>query len=140
MWKAGSDAPFIPGQDFILIPRNARPSPSQTLLSNSLPSSSHTPSLLHPANQPHTDEFPRHQTDKRTMLENYDLVSLAVDEIVDDGIVLETDPITISQRVSKPPVNEVAGVKGLDLSEQGISNLIDFGRRTLADRLRQGLN
>lgn len=81
----------------------------------------------------------RNITDKRTMLENYDIVSLAVDEIVDDGIILETDPATIASRVSRPPKNEVVGMKNLDLSEQGLLNAWEFGKRQLAERLRQGM-
>ncbi|KAL7267669.1 Golgi-to-ER vesicle coat component [Rhizina undulata] len=81
----------------------------------------------------------KNSTDKRTILENYDLVSLAIDEIVDDGIILETDPSAISSRVSRPPTHEVAGVKGIDLSEQGLLNAWEFGKKQLAERLRQGL-
>lgn len=81
----------------------------------------------------------KNATDKRTLLENYDIVSLAIDEIVDDGIILETDPATIASRVSKPPMQEVGGVKGLDLSEQGLLNAWEFGKKQLAERLRQGL-
>lgn len=81
----------------------------------------------------------RNATDKRTIVENYDIVSLAVDEIVDDGVILETDPTVIVSRVSKPPQHEVAGVKGIDLSEQGLLNVWEFGKKQLAERLRQGL-
>jgi hypothetical protein len=63
--------------------------------------------------------------DKRTIVENYDLVSLAIDEIIDDGIVLETDPVIVASRVSKPPVQDISSVQGIDLS--------------LGERLRQGL-
>jgi coatomer subunit zeta len=78
-------------------------------------------------------------TDKRTIIENYDLVSLAIDEIVDDGIILETDPVVIASRVSRPPVQDISAVRGIDLSEQGLLNVWEFGKMKLADRLRQGL-
>jgi len=82
----------------------------------------------------------RNAVDKRTILENYDIVSLAIEEIVDDGIILETDPATIASRVSRPPQNDAAAtVKGLDLSEQGLLNAWEFGKKQLAERLRQGL-
>lgn len=74
--------------------------------------------------------------DKRTIVENYDLVSLAIDEIVDDGVILETDPTIIVHRVSRAPAQEVHGI---DLSEQGVNNLAQLGRAKLADWLRQGL-
>ncbi len=81
----------------------------------------------------------RNMTDKRTILENYDLVCLAIDELVDDGIVLETDPVTLAARVSRPPAQDVTGVKGIDLSEQGLLNAWEFGKKKLTEQLRQGL-
>lgn len=81
----------------------------------------------------------RNSTDKRTIIENYDLVSLAIDEIVDDGIILETDPVIVASRVSRPPVQDVTSMQGIDLSEQGLLNAWQFGKRQLSERLRQGL-
>ncbi|GBF91367.1 hypothetical protein Rsub_04107 [Raphidocelis subcapitata] len=42
----------------------------------------------------------RQQVDKKTVLENLDLVLLAVDEIIDRGLVLETEPQVVASRVS----------------------------------------
>ena len=81
----------------------------------------------------------RNSTDKRSIIENYDLVSLAIDEIVDDGIILETDPIIVASRVSKPPAQDVVSMKNIDLSEQGVMNMWEFGKSKLAERIRQGL-
>lgn len=81
----------------------------------------------------------KQSVDKRTILENYDIVSLAIDEIVDDGIILETDPIVVSQRVSRAPSQDAAQLKGIDLSEQGMNNLAQFGKAKIGDWLRQGL-
>lgn len=78
-------------------------------------------------------------TDKRTIIENYDLVSLAIDELVDDGIILETDPVVIASRVSKAPAADAPNMKNIDLSEQGLLNAWEFGKRRLAEQLRQGL-
>ncbi|EED23455.1 Coatomer subunit zeta, putative [Talaromyces stipitatus ATCC 10500] len=78
-------------------------------------------------------------TDKRTIIENYDLVSLAIDEIIDDGIILETDPVLIASRVSRAPTADTPNMKNIDLSEQGLLNAWEFGRRKLAEQLRQGL-
>lgn len=80
----------------------------------------------------------RQSVDKRTIVENYDLVALAIDEIVDDGIVLETDPTIIVQRVSRAPTQD-APMGRIDLSEQGVNNLAQLGKSKLADWLRQGL-
>lgn len=76
--------------------------------------------------------------DKRTIIENYDLVSLAIDEIVDDGIVLETDPVVIASRVSKPPQQDISAVRSIDLSEEGLQQLWSFGKKQLGERIRQG--
>ncbi|CAI6335153.1 unnamed protein product [Periconia digitata] len=81
----------------------------------------------------------KNSVDKRTVIENYDLVSLAVDELVDDGIILETDPVVIASRVSKPPQQDMTSMKNIDLSEQGFLNAWEFGKRQLAERIRQGL-
>ena len=67
------------------------------------------------------------------------LQSLAVDELVDDGIILETDPVTVASRVSRPPAQDVVSMKNIDLSEQGFLNAWEFGKRKLADRIREGL-
>jgi hypothetical protein len=75
--------------------------------------------------------------DKRTVVENYDLVSLAIDEIVDDGIILETDPVTVASRVSKPPQQDVS-MKGIDLSEQGLLNAWEFAKSKGIERIRSG--
>ena len=81
----------------------------------------------------------RAQVDKRTLLENYDLVSLAVDEIVDDGIILETDPTIVQQRVSKAPTQDVSLSRIDPFSEQGVNNLAQLGKAKLMDWVRQGM-
>ena len=83
------------------------------------------------------DGASRNSTDKRTLIENYDLVSLAIDEIVDDGIILETDPVIVASRVTRPPAQDIASVKGIDLSEQGIVNAWEFMKAKGVERIRQ---
>lgn len=77
-----------------------------------------------------------HSVDKRTILENYDLVALAIDETVDSGIILEVDPVVIAARTSKAPTNEPS-LNNIDLSEQGLQNVFQFARGKLTERLRQ---
>ena len=68
------------------------------------------------------------------------MVSLCIDEIVDDGIILETDPVIVASRVSRPPAQDnPLGGKGIELSEQGLLNVWEFGKMKLAERMRQGL-
>ncbi|THZ76091.1 hypothetical protein D6C88_06910 [Aureobasidium pullulans] len=73
----------------------------------------------------------KNSVDKRTIIENYDLVSLAIDEIIDDGIVLETDPVIVASRVSKPPVQDISSVQGIELSEEGLLKAWQFGKMKL---------
>lgn len=77
----------------------------------------------------------KRSVDKRTILENYDLVALAVDETVDGGIILESDPVIISSRVSRAPINEPS--LNIELSEQGLMNAYQFAKGKLSERLRQ---
>ncbi|KAF7117432.1 hypothetical protein CNMCM5793_006377 [Aspergillus hiratsukae] len=79
----------------------------------------------------------RGATDKRTIVENYDLVALAIDEIIDDGIILETDPVMVASRVSRAPAPDAPNLKSIDLSEQGLLNAWELGKRRLAEGLRQ---
>lgn len=82
----------------------------------------------------------RQSVDRRTIVENFDLVSLAIDEIVDSGIVMETDPSIILHRCSRAPTHDAPNLRGIDpFSEQGVNNLAQLGRTKLADWLRQGL-
>jgi hypothetical protein len=82
----------------------------------------------------------KQSVDKRTIIENYDLVSLAIDEIVDEGVVLETDPTIVVQRCSKALSQDTVSISRIDpFSEQGVRNLADLGKTKLTDWLRQGL-
>lgn len=86
-----------------------------------------------------TNRLCRNSTDKRTIMENYDLVTLAIDEIIDDGIVLETDPVMVASRVSKAPAQDAPNMKNIDLSEQGIQNLWEFGKKQGMEFVRRNL-
>lgn len=81
----------------------------------------------------------KNSTDKRTIIENYDLVALGIDEIVDDGIILETDPMVVSSRVSRAPAQDAPNMKNIDLSEQGLLNAWEFGKRKLAEAARNNM-
>lgn len=87
----------------------------------------------------HWTDIGRNTVDRRTLLENYDLASLAVDEIIDDGIILETDPVVVASRVSRPPAQDAQNLQGIDLSEEGLLKIYQFGKQKLGERLRQGL-
>ncbi|KAI0343629.1 coatomer protein [Trametopsis cervina] len=44
----------------------------------------------------------RNQLEKRSVLENLDLILLCLDETIDDGVIVETDSTAIASRVSRP--------------------------------------
>ncbi|RCK59517.1 Coatomer subunit zeta [Candida viswanathii] len=79
--------------------------------------------------------------DKQTILDKFDMVSLAIDETIDDGIIIEYDPATIVSRVTNPPVAGLDGVnlKNIDISEKGLFNALSFASKKLGERLQQGL-
>jgi len=72
----------------------------------------------------------RNQVDKRSMLENMESVFLTVDEIIDGGIVLETDAAVITSRVSMKGAEE-----GVPLSEQTLSQVLATAKEHMARNL-----
>ncbi|CAR21126.1 coatomer subunit zeta [Lachancea thermotolerans CBS 6340] len=75
--------------------------------------------------------------DKKNIIEHFDMVALAIDESIDDGIILETDPATIASRVTKPPSKDAP--INIELSEKGLLSAWGFAKSKLAERLQQGL-
>lgn len=74
--------------------------------------------------------------DKKNIQDHYDMVLLAIDETIDNGIILETDPATIASRVTKLPSNEQQ--MHLDL-DKGLLSAWGFAKSKLQERLQQGL-
>ncbi|CAA3029448.1 coatomer subunit zeta-1-like [Olea europaea var. sylvestris] len=72
----------------------------------------------------------RGNVDKREALENLDLILLCIDEIVDGGIILETDANSIATKVASNSVDA-----GAPLSEQTISQALATAREHLARSL-----
>ncbi|CAL9195933.1 unnamed protein product [Musa hybrid cultivar] len=72
----------------------------------------------------------RNNVDKRSALENLDLILLCLDEIVDGGIVLETEASVIATKVA---ANSLDGATSL--SEQTISQALATAREHLARSL-----
>ena len=68
--------------------------------------------------------------DKQSALENLDLVLLVIDELIDGGLILETDPNTISSRVamSEDCIEH-------SLTEQTISQALASAREQLSRNL-----
>ncbi|CAG7853796.1 Probable coatomer subunit zeta AltName: Full=Zeta-coat protein; Short=Zeta-COP [Serendipita indica DSM 11827] len=72
----------------------------------------------------------RNQVEKRSVLENLDIVVLCLDETIDDGIILETDSSAIASRVSRPRVE----TSEMMLNEQSIMNAY----QTVKERMQRG--
>ena len=61
------------------------------------------------------------QIDQQRLLENLDYLLLVIDEIVDGGIIFETDPQVLAERVAlKDPEDD-----DLPITEQTVSQVID---------------
>ena len=102
-----------------------------------------------PAPNTHTPTHPSlsGSVDKKTVLENLDLALLAIDEVVDRGLILETDPATVAQRASMAgaegemgPVGVGGGLSSLaaaggPLSEQTLSKVMASAKEQLARSL-----
>lgn len=68
--------------------------------------------------------------EKRTVLENLDLVLLTLDELVDGGVILETDPNVIANRVS------MRGADGdTPLAEQSFTQALASAKEQLTRNL-----
>ncbi|CAI5498950.1 unnamed protein product [Closterium sp. Naga37s-1] len=72
----------------------------------------------------------RGNVEKKTVLENLDLVLLCLDELVDGGVILETEPTVIANRVAMRGADA-----DLPLSEQTISQALATAKDHLARSL-----
>ncbi|KAL7008811.1 Golgi-to-ER vesicle coat component [Cystobasidiomycetes sp. EMM_F5] len=79
----------------------------------------------------------RHQVEKRSVLENLDLVVLALDETVDDGIILETDATAIAARCSRPRPDPALNLSELKIDEQSLLQAFSTVRDRVVSRIGQ---
>ncbi|ORX33391.1 putative coatomer zeta subunit [Kockovaella imperatae] len=75
----------------------------------------------------------RGQVEKRNVLEGLDMVLLAADETVDDGIVLETDAAAIAARVSRPK----ADTTDIVINEQTLMSAYSTLKERVTQRIGQ---
>ncbi|EGF81191.1 hypothetical protein BATDEDRAFT_23976 [Batrachochytrium dendrobatidis JAM81] len=71
------------------------------------------------------------QVEKRTILDNMDVALLALDETVDDGIIMETDASQIASRVTK----RGSEVNNIPIGEQTIAQALKTAQEQLVKRL-----
>ena len=69
--------------------------------------------------------------EKRAALENLDLVLLTIDELIDGGIILETDPNAIANRVTMRGCES----ESTPLAEQSLSSALAIAREQLTRNL-----
>ena len=74
----------------------------------------------------------RNNVNHRTLLENFDYLLLVLDEVVDRGVVMETDPAQVARRVAM-----MEGDSATPLHEKTLSELIDTARDQLTDRIKK---
>ncbi|KAG4303474.1 hypothetical protein PCK1_000438 [Pneumocystis canis] len=88
--------------------------------------------------------------DKHALLENYDLLSLIVNEICDNGfidkyftntsdfyrIIVEIEPSIIASRISRPSLSD--GIIHVDLSEKGLMNAYQLAKEKFTERILKG--
>ncbi|CAF5168070.1 unnamed protein product [Rotaria magnacalcarata] len=66
----------------------------------------------------------RKTVEKKVLCENLDLIMLAVDEICDEGIILESDPMLITQRVQ-------LRLDDIPLGEQTVSQVFNQAKEQI---------
>ena len=81
--------------------------------------------------------FPRcrGQVSKKTLVENLDLLLLSIDEIVDEGLILETDSTVVVSRVCMVGGGADGG-KDVPLSEQTFTQALQTARDQLVRSFR----
>ncbi|KAI4381856.1 hypothetical protein MLD38_007886 [Melastoma candidum] len=72
----------------------------------------------------------RNNVEKNEVLENLDLVLLCIDEIVDGGMILETDAVTIAGKVASNNIDP-----GAPLSEQTLTQALATAREHITRSL-----
>eukprot|EP00163_Fabomonas_tropica_P001431 TRINITY_DN1107_c1_g2_i4.p1 TRINITY_DN1107_c1_g2~~TRINITY_DN1107_c1_g2_i4.p1 ORF type:complete len:186 (-),score=38.54 TRINITY_DN1107_c1_g2_i4:83-616(-) len=69
----------------------------------------------------------RQQLEQRSILENLDILLLVIDEVIDDGIIIESDPSAIVNRIGQRTEDSIP------LSEQTLKQAMLKAREKLAE-------
>ncbi|GMM50114.1 coatomer subunit zeta [Starmerella bacillaris] len=84
------------------------------------------------------DNALNHRVDKSNVLDRYDCVALAVDSVVDNGIILSNDSALTSERLTRSADEELT-MPTVDFSETGFKSMFDFAKGRLAQAVRHQL-
>ena len=66
--------------------------------------------------------------DKKVALEYYDKIAIAIDEVIDDGIILETDSQQLADRVN---FKNLEGTESSGFSDISLSSALNFAKGSL---------
>lgn len=76
----------------------------------------------------------RPQIDKRSIIDHFEQVCLVVDETIDRGIILETDPLEIVTRVQRKSDNPSEGMSPIssESAASALSGMFSFAKEKIA--------
>ena len=77
----------------------------------------------------------RSQLEKRVLLDNLDLVLLVVDELIDSGIILETNALAVANRVLMRDDTDGQGAGGGAVSEMTIGQALATAKQAVSRSL-----
>jgi len=78
----------------------------------------------------------RSQLEKRVLLDNLDLVLLVVDELIDSGIILETNALAVANRVLMREDNDGGAQAGGAVADMTIGQAMGAAKQALARSMR----
>eukprot|EP00835_Amoeboradix_gromovi_P002288 NODE_126_length_18761_cov_0.476262.p8 type:complete len:174 gc:universal NODE_126_length_18761_cov_0.476262:2339-2860(+) len=76
----------------------------------------------------------KHQLDQLAVSEYYDFIAITINEMIFEGIVMETDPHTIAARVSKRPSQAVSELSEIRTGEQSISQAFTRAKESFFEK------
>ena len=76
----------------------------------------------------------KHQLDQVSIGEYFDFIAIAINEMIFDGIVMETDPQVIASRVSKRPSQAVSELTEIRTGEQSISQAFNRAKESFFEK------
>lgn len=81
------------------------------------------------------DSVLEHCVDKTNILHSYDKVSLAIDSMIDNGVILSNNSSSVTSRITLH-AEEEPSLQNLDFSEAGFKSVFDFARGKITQAVR----
>eukprot|EP00834_Sanchytrium_tribonematis_P008113 NODE_862_length_3437_cov_1.143499.p4 type:complete len:174 gc:universal NODE_862_length_3437_cov_1.143499:836-315(-) len=76
----------------------------------------------------------KHQLDQVSISEYFDFIAIAINEMIFDGIIMETDAQTVAARVSKRPSQAVSELTEIRTGEQSISQAFNRAKESFFEK------